>query len=156
MYMQTTTNDNPIQYILQRVLYLVRTPILISLILTPIRFFLELSGLPENLIFLVGLLWLTLGFSIYWGFKLQGEKHAFLILLTTLTIFSPISRLPVALFWWIDTKFELGTHYGLYFDNLQQAVLNQVIYGSLIQIIPGFVIGSITYYVLLNRNSLKK
>ncbi len=59
--------------------------------------------------------------------------------------------MPVSVLWWIDTKWEIGTHYGLYFDSFGQAVLNQVIYGSLVQIIPGFLLGSITLAIMRNR-----
>jgi len=130
---------------------LVKTPILIALILTPIRFSLELAGIPENVIFIIGLLWLTLGFSIYWGIKLYNEKNPYLILFWSLMIFSPISRFPVAVLWWIDTRWGIGTHYSLYFDNFAQATFQQVVYGSLIQIIPGFLLGSITIIIMRNR-----
>ena len=137
--------------IFQRALSLVKTPIIIALFVTPIRYSLELLGLPENIIFIIGLLWLTLGFAIYWGIKLYNEKRSYLLLLLSLMIFSPISRFPVAVMWWIDTKWEIGTHYGLYFNNFGQAILNQVVYGSLIQIIPGFLLGSITLVIMRNR-----
>ena len=57
-----------------RALNLAKIPVLIAMIVTPIRFFLELAGLPENLIFIIGLLWLTLAFAVYWGIKLYNEK----------------------------------------------------------------------------------
>jgi hypothetical protein len=69
-------------------------------------------------------------------------------------IYSPISRFPVALAWWIDTTWQLGTYYGLYFDSFGQAVFNQVVYGSLIQIIPGFVTGLITFSVMQYKSTL--
>jgi hypothetical protein len=133
---------------------LAKNAILIALILTPIRFTLELTGLPESTIFLIGLLWLTLGFSIYWGIKLCSEKQSYLILLMALLIYSPISRIPVAILWWIDTKWEIGTHYGDYFNNFAQAILNQVGYGSLIQIIPGFLLGSITLAIMMSNRKM--
>jgi len=43
-----------------RAFSLAKTPVLIAMIVTPIRFSLELAGLPENVIFIIGLLWLTL------------------------------------------------------------------------------------------------
>lgn len=132
-------------------LRLVKIPIIIALILTPIRFSLELAGLPESVIFIIGLLWLTLVFSIYWGTKLYNEKNPYLTLFWSLMIFSPISRFPVALLWWIDTRWEIGTHYSLYFDNFVQATFQQVVYGSLIQIIPGILLGSITIIIMRNR-----
>ncbi len=140
--------------IFQRALSLVKTPIIIALFVTPIRYSLELLGLPENVIFIIGLLWLTLGFAIYWGIKIYNEKRSYLLLLLSLIIFSPISRFPVAVMWWIDTKWEIGTHYGLYFNNFGQAILNQVVYGSLIQFIPGFLLGSITLAIMRNRMTL--
>ena len=53
-----------------RALNLAKIPVLIAIFVTPIRFFLELAGLPENVIFIIGLLWLTLAFAVYWGIKL--------------------------------------------------------------------------------------
>ena len=58
-----------------RALSLAKIPVLIAIFVTPIRFFLELAGLPENVIFIIGLLWLTLAFAVYWGIKLYNEKH---------------------------------------------------------------------------------
>ncbi|WP_272149282.1 hypothetical protein [Tenacibaculum aiptasiae] len=134
---------------------LVKTPILLALLLTPIRFILELIGLPENLIFLLGLLWLTIGVAIYWTIKHYTDKRFFLLLLLSLVIYSPISRIPVALAWWTDTYWQLGTHYGLYFDNFIQVLWNQMIYGSLIQIISGLLIGSITFAIMQYKQVLK-
>ena len=134
-------------------LTIAKLPIVISMFITPIRFSLELAGLPENYIFFIGLLWLALVFSVYWGIKLYNYKNSFLILLMGLLIFSPISRIPVAILWWIDNKFELGTHYGLYFDNWVNALLNHVGYGSLVQIIPGFLLGSITIIIMKRKKS---
>ncbi|SHJ68477.1 hypothetical protein SAMN04487911_13048 [Arenibacter nanhaiticus] len=137
----------------QQAFHLAKIPIVISLFLTPVRFLLELSGLPEYAIFIIGLLWLTLAFSIYWGFKLYTEKKAYLLLLFNLIIFSPASRLPVVAAWWVDTKWEIGTHYGLYFDNWAQTLLNHVVYGALVQIIPGFILGSMTILIVRYRKS---
>ena len=140
----------------QRALGLAKTPIIIALFVTPIRFFLELGGLPENVTFIVGLLWLTLAFAIYWGIKLYNERHPYLILLLSLIIFSPISRFPVSVLWWIDTRWEIGTHYNLYFDSFTQATFQQVVYGSLTQIIPGFILGALTIASMQYRKSVKK
>ena len=126
-------------------------PVIISLFLSPIRYILELIGLPENAIFIIGLLWLTLGFAIYLGIKTFNEKKPYQIILLSLVIFSPISRIPVAILWWIDTRWEIGTHYGLYFDNFAQAFFQQVVYGSLTQIIPSFLLGSLTLVIMKNR-----
>lgn len=137
--------------ILKRAFHLAKTPIAIAMFVTPIRFFLELLGLPENLIFIIGLLWLALAFTIYWGVKLYNEKNSFLLLLLSLIIFSPVSRFTVFVAWWVDTKWEIGTHYGLYFDHWLTALLNHVVYGSLVQIIPGFVLGSLVLTIMKNR-----
>ena len=137
-------------------LNLAKTPVLIAMFVTPIRFFLELAGLPENVIFIIGLLWLTLAFSVYWGIKLYNEKQPYLLLFLSLIIFSPVSRLPVVVVWWIDTKWSIGTHYGLYFDNWVQALLNHVVYGAIVQIIPGFLLGSIMLAIMRYRKSVTK
>ena len=139
--------------IFQRAFNLAKVPIIISLFVTPARYFLELAGFPENVIFIVGLLWLALAFSVYWGIKLYNENYRFLLLLLSLFIFSPISRIPVAILWWIDTRWEIGTHYGLYFDNFAQAFFQQVVYGSLTQIIPSFLLGSLTLVIMKNRKN---
>lgn len=139
--------------VLQQAFHLAKIPIIISLFLTPVRFLLELAGLPEYAIFIFGLLWLTLAFSVYWGFKLYTEKKGYLLLLLSLLIFSPISRLTVVAAWWVDTKWEIGTHYGLYFDNWIQTLLNHGIYGALVQIIPGMLIGSMTIAIMRYRKS---
>ena len=137
-------------------LRLAKTPIIISLFVTPIRFLLELAGLPEYAIFIIGLLWLTLAFSVYWGIKLHNEKQPYLLLLLSLIIFSPVSRLPVVAAWWIDTRWEIGTHYGLYFDNWTQTLLNHGVYGALVQIIPGFLLGAMTLAIMRNRKSVSR
>ena len=141
---------------LLQALRLAKMPIIIAMFVTPVRFFLELAGLPENFIFIIGLLWLTLAFAIYWGIKLYNEKNPYLMLLLSLIIFSPISRFPVSVLWWIDTRWEIGTHYSFYFDNFAQATFQQVVYGSLIQIIPGFLLGSLTIAIMQYRKSVKK
>ena len=139
-----------------RALSLAKTPVLIATFVTPIRFFLELAGLPENVIFIIGLLWLTLAFAVYWGIKLYNEKHQYRLLLLSLIIFSPVSRFTVFIVWWIDTKWAIGTHYGLYFDNWIQALVNHVVYGALVQIIPGFLLGSMTLAIIRYRKSVTK
>ena len=141
------------QGLLLQAFHLAKIPILISLFLTPVRFLLELAGLPEYAIFILGLLWLTLAFSIYWGIKLCKNKQPYFLLLLSLIIFSPISRLTVVAAWWIDTRWGMGTHYGDYFDNWTQTLLNHGVYGALVQIIPGFLLGSLTLAVMRNRNS---
>ena len=139
-----------------RALNLAKTPVLIAMFVTPIRFFLEMAGLPENVVFIIGLLWLTLAVAVYWGIKLYNEKQSYLLLLLSLIIFSPVSRFTVFVVWWIDTKWAIGTHYGLYFDNWVQALLNHVVYGALVQIIPGFLLGSMTLALMRHRKSATK
>ena len=139
--------------ILSQALKLAKAPILLSFLVTPVRFLLELAGVPEYAIFIIGLLWLTLGFSVYWGIKLYKEEKAFLVLLASLVIFSPVSRLTVVAAWWVDRTWEIGTHYGLYFDNWPQVLLNQGIYGALVQIIPGFLVGAVTIAIMRSRKS---
>jgi hypothetical protein len=141
---------------LQQAIHYAKAPIIISLFLSPIRYILELIGLPENAIFIIGLLWLALGFAIYLGIKTFHKKMAYRILLLSLIIFSPISRIPVAILWWVDTKWEIGTHYGLYYHNFGEALLNHVIYGSLVQLIPAFLLGSITIAIMRYRKTLTK
>jgi hypothetical protein len=137
-------------------LNLAKIPIIISFVLTPVRFLLELAGLPEYAIFIIGLLWLTLAFSVYWGIKLSKNKQAYLLLLLSLIIFSPVSRLTVVAAWWIDTRWGIGTHYGDFFTSWTQTLLNHIVYGSLVQIIPGFLLGSLTLAIVQNRISKKK
>jgi len=139
---------------LQQAIHFAKVPVIISLFLSPIRYTLELIGLPENAIFIIGLLWLTLGFAIYLGIKTFNEKKPYQIILLSLIIFSPISRIPVAILWWIDTKWEIGTHYGLYYDSFGDALLNHVIYGSLVQLIPAFLLGTITIAIMRYRKTI--
>ena len=128
---------------IQRALRLAALPVLISLFVTPVRFFLELAGLPEVYIFLIGLLWLTLAFAVYWGIRLSVEEHPYRLLLLSLVFFSPPSRIPVFVLWWITKTWGLGTHYDI-FDSWDQALVGQLVYGSLVQIIPGGLLGSMT------------
>ena len=127
--------------LIRRALRLAAWPVLIALFITPIRFFLELAGVPTVYVFPFGLLWLSLGLSIYWGFRLSGEAHPHRLLWLSLAFFSPPSRFPVFLLWWITTTWGLGTHYDI-FDSWDQALVGQLFYGSLLQIIPGGLLGS--------------
>ena len=142
--------------IFRKALGLAKLPIIIAFVLTPARFLLELAGLHENVIFIIGLLWLTLVFAVIWGIKLAHESRPYLLLFLSLIIFSPISRITVFIAWWIDIRWGLGTHYGLYFDTWMPALLNQVGYGALVQIIPGFLLGSLTLAITQCRYSGKK
>lgn len=129
--------------LIQRALRLAAVPVLIAMFITPIRFFLELAGVPTVYVFLFGLLWLSLGVSVYWGVRLSTETHPYRLLWLSLAFFSPPSRVPVFLLWWITTTWGLGTHYDI-FDSWDQALVGQLFYGSLIQIIPGGILGSLT------------
>ncbi|OIQ26994.1 MAG: hypothetical protein BM564_13520 [Bacteroidetes bacterium MedPE-SWsnd-G2] len=134
---------------------MVKTPIVIAIFITPIRYILELFGIPEHYIFIIGLLWFTLGLSVYLGIKHHQNNRYLVLLLLGLIIFSPISRFPVAIAWLVDTHWQIGTHYSLYFDNFGQALLNHLVYGSLLQIVPGFLIGSITFTIMRHKQKLK-
>lgn len=140
----------------QQALSTAKVPIIIAFCVTPVRFLLELAGLPENVIFIIGLLWLTLVCAIYWGTILHGKQRSYLRLLLVLTIFSPISRIPVFILWWIDTSWEIGSHYGLYYTNWTQALISHVVGGALVQIIPGFLVGSITLAIIQYRKPVNK
>jgi hypothetical protein len=137
---------------LQRAVRLAAWPVLIALFITPVRFGLELAGVPTVFVFPIGLLWLALGFAVFLGIRLSDEEHPYRLLLLSLVIFSPPSRFPVFVLWWITKTWGLGTHYDI-FDSWDQALIGQLFYGSLIQIIPGFLIGSVTLAVRRNRTS---
>ena len=136
---------------IQRALRLAAVPVLISLVVTPVRFFLELAGIPEVYIFLIGLLWLTLAFSVFWGIRLSAEEHPYWVLLLSLVFFSPLSRIPVFVLWWVTKTWELGTHYDI-FDSWDQALVGQLVYGSLVQVIPGGLLGSLTLVIKRHRS----
>jgi len=139
----------------KQAIHFAKIPIIIALILSPLRYSLEALGVPEHYIFIIGLLWLTVGFAIYLGIKIANDKQAFKVLLISLLLYSPISRIPVAILWWVDTKWEIGTHYGLYYDNFIQALLNHIIYGSLVQLVPGYLLGILTIIIARYRTTLK-
>jgi len=134
----------------KRALRLAAWPVLISLFITPVRVFLELAGVPTVFVFPLGLLWLPLGFSVFLGTSLGEEDHPYLLLLLSLVIFSPPSRFPVFVMWWIDTKWELGTHYGI-FDSWGQALFSQLFWSSVIQVIPGFLLGKVVLAIMRAR-----
>ncbi len=152
----TSLNESKGRYeMFLQALHLAKIPVLIAMFVTPVRFFLELAGLPENIIFIIGLLWLTMAIAVYWGIKLFEEEHPYLLILLSLIIFSPISRIPVFVLWWITKTWELGTHYNI-FDNWSQALIGQLVYGSLVQIIPGFILGSLTLAIMRYRKYGRK
>lgn len=74
--------------------------------------------------------------------RLGDEEHPHLLLLPSLVIFSPPSRLPVFVMGWIDTKWELGTDDNI-FESWGQALFSQLFCGSVIQVIPVFSVGSV-------------
>ena len=49
-------------------------PILIAMLVTPTRFALELAGIPDVYVFLIGLLWLTLASAAYWAIKVARHR----------------------------------------------------------------------------------
>jgi hypothetical protein len=108
----------------------------------------------EVYIFLIGLLWLALVLSVYWGIKLSKHKTPCKLLLISLIIFSPITRIPVVILWWVTKTFEIGTHYDMW-DNWSQVLLGQLLYMPLIQIFLGFILGVlvITMVKPANRKS---
>ena len=128
---------------LKRALKLAAMPVLIAICITPVRFFLELAGVPDVYVFPIGLLWLSLALSVYWGFRLADEPHPHRLLWLSLVVFSPPSRFPVFVLWWVTSTWELGTHYDI-FENWGQALVGQLVYGALLQIIPGGLLGSLT------------
>ena len=138
--------------LLRRALRLAAWPVLIAVLITPVRFFLELAGVPTAYVFLIGLLWFSLGVSIYWGVRLSAEVHPYRLLWLSLALFSPPSRFPVFLLWWITHTWGLGTHYDM-FDSWDQALLGQLFYGSLLQIIPGGLLGSLTLAIRRSRTA---
>ena len=137
---------------LKRALRLAACPVLIALFITPVRVFLELAGVPTVFVFPLGLLWLALAFAVFLGMRLGEAEHPYLLLLLTLVLFSPPSRLPVFVMWWIDTTWELGTHYDI-FDSWGPALFSQLFWGSLIQVVPGFLIGSVVLGIKRARAS---
>ena len=54
--------------------------------------------------------------AVFWGVRLSAEARPYRLLLLSLIIFAPLSRIPVFVLWWITKTWELGTHYDI-FDN---------------------------------------
>ena len=137
----------------QRALSLAAWPAMIAVFVTLVRFSLELAGLPTEVIFIIGLLWLTLVVAVFWGVRLADEKNPYRLLLLSLVIFSPLSRVPVFVLWWVTKTWRLGTHYDT-FENWGQALVGQLVFGSLVQIIPGGLLGSLTLAIKRRRKTL--
>jgi len=57
----------------------------------------------------------------------------------SLVVFALLSRIPVFALWWITNTWGLGTHYD-FTDSFGQALLAQL-FGALIQIVPGTILG---------------
>ncbi len=134
----------------RRALSLAAWPAVIAVFVTLVRFSLELVGLPTEVIFIIGLLWLTLVVAVFWGIKLSDEERPYRLLFSSLVVFAVLSRLPVLALWWITKTWELGTHYDV-FDNWGQALVGQLVIGPLVQIIPGGLLGSLTLAIKRHR-----
>ena len=114
-------------------------PALISLLVTFARFFGERAQLPNAVTFVLGIVWLTFIVAIYWGVNLADEEQPYRLLLLSLVVFALLSRIPVFALWWITNTWGLGTHYD-FTDSFGQALLAQL-FGALIQIVPGTILG---------------
>lgn len=58
----------------------------------------------------------------YLFFRALLSQYPYRLLLLSLVIFSPPSRFPVFVAWWITKTWKLGTHYDI-FDNWEQALV---------------------------------
>ncbi len=116
---------------------------------------LELANAATVFVFPLGLLWFTMGLAVCLGIKVDEEKRPYLLLLLCLVIFFPLSRFPVFVMCWIDTTWELGTHYGI-FEDWRQALFSQLLWGSVIQVIPGFLLGSATLSIKRGKGDGKR
>lgn len=154
-YITGIKSDTRAGFRLSSIYQIVKIPVLIGLLITPIRFGLELLAIPEQYIFFIGLLWYALAMSIYWAIKHYQTPRPLLLITYCLIILSVFTRIPVALLWLFESNYQMGSHYGLFFDNFPQALLNQVVYGSIIQVIPGIILSAITITLIRNRK-LKK
>jgi hypothetical protein len=117
-------------------------PLLLSVLVTLLRFFGERSDLPNVLTFFVGVIWLTLIVAAYWGWKFAKGESPHLLLFVSLLVFALLSRIPIVLLWWVTASRLLGTHYDMYRD-LRQALLFQFGVSASFQIAAGFLVGSL-------------
>jgi len=122
---------------------IVSMPLLVAWLVTPLRFTLEYIGINENYIFVIGLLWFSLGLAVYWSLKYANRAYALKLLMVLMIVFSPLSRIPVAIAWWFDVEYQLGTHYGWYFDSFHQVLINHMFYGALIQLLPSLLLAAL-------------
>ena len=137
----------------RRALSLAAWPAVIAVFVTLVRFSLELAGLPTEAIFIIGLLWFTLAVAVFWGIRLADEESPYRLLLLSLVVFSPLSRIPVVVLWWVTKTWGLGTHYDI-LENWGQALVGHLVLGSLVQIIPGGLLGSLTLAIKRRRKTL--
>ncbi len=115
-------------------------PAVISLFVTLVRLFGELAGIPSPITFLIGIIWLTLIVAVFWGLQLGTEKHPYRLLFLSLLVFALLSRIPVTALWWVTKTYQLGTHYDV-FNSWGEALVNQFLFGTLLQIVPGGILG---------------
>ena len=126
---------------LTRALSLAALPALIALFVTLARFFGERAELPSPVTFVIGIFWLTLVVALFWGFKLASEENPYRLLFLSLLVFALLSRIPVIALWWITKTYGLGTHYDVY-GGWGSALFAQLVIGTLIQIVPGGLLGA--------------
>jgi hypothetical protein len=127
--------------LLNRALRLAALPSLVSLLVTLARFFGERAELPGPVTFFIGIFWLTLVVALFWGFKLASEESPYRLLFLSLLVFALLSRIPVIALWWITKTYGLGTHYDVY-GGWGSALFAQLVLGTLIQIVPGGLLGA--------------
>lgn len=128
--------------IIKQAWQLAKFPIVIALLITPIRFGLELAGVPDYLVFPIGLLWWSIAVSAYWATKHFNHSSPYKLVFVSLLILAPISRIPVFVLWWITKTWNIGTHYDI-FENWIQAFVGQFFWGPLIQMVPSMIVASI-------------
>ena len=126
---------------LQRATSLAVLPALVSFFVTLARFFGERAELPTTVTNIVGIFWLTLVVAIFLGLSLASEESPYRLLFLSLVVFALLSRIPVVVLWWITKTYGLGTHYDVY-GGWGSALFAQLVIGTLIQIVPGGLLGA--------------
>jgi hypothetical protein len=129
-----------------RALKLSAWPAFISLLVTLARFFAERAELPEAVCFFIGIAWLTLVVGAYFGFRLADEKRPFRLIFASLLTFAVLSRIPVALLWWITKTFGLGTHYDV-FSGWGHVLYAQLFFGVSQQAVTGGIVAVIAVFL---------
>lgn len=127
---------------LDRALRLAAWPLLVSVAVILLRFLGERREVPSVITFLLGVIWLTLIVAAYWGWTLREIERPHRLLFLSLLVFSLLSRIPIVFMWWITSRYGLGTHYDMY-RNLAQALLFQFGVSASVQIVTGFLVGSL-------------